>query len=316
MANYLPSEIARGIDLGSLEYVKGSFVSPEFKEYFSDLLCKITFSDKQWGYLYLLWEHKSAPEPLITFQLLKYMVRIWELWQKNEKKEAKLKGFPLIIPFIFYHGAEQWQVKESYRDLFNYPERLLCFVPDFRYLLWDASCYSDEEIKGAVWLQVVLLTMKYIERKDLRERLPEIFSLMTELLRQPSGPEQLKLLFRYIITAGKRQYINMDDIRQAVAQSLPKGGKIMETVADVLIEQGRQQGIKHGLEKGLEQGILLDAREAVLDNLEVHFGTIPVAIREIIDNINDAAVLKQLRREVFKSSSLEEFHNLLKEKLQ
>ena len=35
-------------------------------------------------------------------------------------------------------------------------------MPDFRYVLWDASRYSDEEIKGKATLRVALLLMKYM----------------------------------------------------------------------------------------------------------------------------------------------------------
>jgi predicted transposase/invertase (TIGR01784 family) len=172
LLNYLPAEVVSHLDLKSLEYVKESFVDKRLAEYFSDLLCQVNFRDGSLGYIYLLFEHKSYQEPLSAFHILRYMVKIWELWLKERIGD---RFFPIIIPMIVYHGENEWQVKSNYRDLFRYPEAMALFIPDFQYLLWDASGYSDQEIKGKVMLRVALLTMKYIFREDLRKHLPELF---------------------------------------------------------------------------------------------------------------------------------------------
>ena len=121
-------------------------------------------------YVYILFEHKSYLERSIAFHILRYMVKIWE--KKNDH------GFPVIIPLVLYHGETRWRVGLNFRDLFDFPEEVASFIPDFQYLLWDASGYSDEEIKGSIVLRVALLILKYIFREDLREHLPRILRLL------------------------------------------------------------------------------------------------------------------------------------------
>ena len=132
----------------------------------------------------------------------------------------------------------------NFRDLFDSSEEFAPFIPDFQYLLWDASRYSDEEIKGEVVLRVALLILKYIFREDLRENFPEMLSLLRNLSEKRTGIEYIETILKYIINAAPAENINREDLRAAVDKILPHiGGKIMPTIADLLREEGIQQGI-------------------------------------------------------------------------
>ena len=74
---YLPSSIVKQIDINTLEPQKDSFINKDLEEVFSDLLFKVDMNREQ-GYLYLLFEHKSYQSRNIAVQLLKYMSEIWD----------------------------------------------------------------------------------------------------------------------------------------------------------------------------------------------------------------------------------------------
>jgi len=110
--NYLPVQLQAEVDMDSLEICKDSFVEKELRQYFSDLLYQFTLSgeseeEKQPGYLYLLFEHKSTPEHRTAFQLLRYQVKVWELYFSQNKEAREL---PVIIPMVLYHGQEEWSI--------------------------------------------------------------------------------------------------------------------------------------------------------------------------------------------------------------
>lgn len=312
LQNYLPSDMVRLLDLESLEYTKDSFVDKHLKEYFSDLLFRAYFKDGSPGYVYILFEHKSYQEPLTAFHILRYMVKIWDLLLKDKEKP----GFPVIIPLVLYHGETAWRAGLNFRDLFDYPEEIESVIPDFQYLLWDASGYSDEEIKGRAILRVALLLLKYIFREDLRDRFPEILGLLRGLSERRTGLDYIEVILRYIISAAPKDNINYEDIKAAVDESLPHiGGEIMPTIADSLIEQGVQQGVQQGMQKGMQQGmqqgILQNAREAVIDILEVRFEVVPQSILKRLNEISDPSILKILHRKVVKVKSLDEFGRII-----
>lgn len=77
------------------------------------------------------------------------------------------------------------------------------------------------------------------------------------------------------------------------------------------IQKGLQQGLEQGLEQGRLEGLLAEARESVLDNLEVKFGVVPGEIDQLVKQITDIPKLKQLRKQVFQVTSLTQFAQLL-----
>ncbi|MCB8942799.1 MAG: Rpn family recombination-promoting nuclease/putative transposase [Ardenticatenaceae bacterium] len=95
-ANYLPEEITAVLNLDSLTLQSGSFVDPDLQEQFADLLYRVNLQDESEVYLYLLLEHKSYPDPLTPFQLLRYLVRIWE---RDSREGESLRP---IVPVAVY----------------------------------------------------------------------------------------------------------------------------------------------------------------------------------------------------------------------
>ena len=69
----------------------------------------------------------------------------------------------------------------------------------------------------------------------------------------------------------------------------------MPTIADVLREESMIQTVQ----------------ENILEILEVRFGTVPLALREDIQEISDPVFLKTLLRQAIQIPSLEDFEALL-----
>ncbi|MBF0508240.1 MAG: Rpn family recombination-promoting nuclease/putative transposase [Deltaproteobacteria bacterium] len=100
LLNHLPESVVGLLDLDSLEPGKDTFVDQELRESLSDLIYQVyTKADSQ-AYVYVLFEHKSHPEPLIALHFLRYMVRIWE----HQVKQGVGRYLPPIIPLVVYHG--------------------------------------------------------------------------------------------------------------------------------------------------------------------------------------------------------------------
>ena len=73
------------------------------------------------------------------------------------------------------------------------------------------------------------------------------------------------------------------------------------------LEQGLEQGLEKGLERGLVEGRLGEARQSVLDTLEVRFSAVPANLPARLEGIADLDQLTQLRREAVRCPDLNAF---------
>jgi hypothetical protein len=200
--------------------VKDSFVDVELQTHYSDLLYKVRLLDGRDAYVYTLFEHKSVPDGLVAFQLLRYMVRVWEY---ALRQRARL--WP-ILPIVVYHGRATWKAGTDFLSLLEAPAMLRPYQPDFRYWLCDLSQYDDAELQGVVLLRVTLLALKYALRPELHQRLPDIGRLLWELSQQEAGLQQVATVLRYLMTGTDQ--LTADELRTMLEGTLPEvGGRLM-----------------------------------------------------------------------------------------
>ena len=83
-----------------------------------------------------------------------------------------------------------------------------------------------------------------------------------------------------------------------------------KTIAEELIEEGKELGLQRGKELGEElglgKGILQSRQEVLLRLLRAKFGTLPPAIVEQIEALGDVSRLDALLEKVLTARSLEE----------
>jgi predicted transposase/invertase (TIGR01784 family) len=250
---YLPAEIVNKLDFNTLHICKDSFLNKKLAKYFCDILYQANLDNID-IFIYLLIDHKSREEPFMGFQFLKYMVRIWELYLKQNKKAETL---PVIIPIVIYHGPKKWEVDTEFISFFKAPGYVKEYIPDFKYNLYDISHVPDEEIKGAVLLRILFMTLKYIFTPELNYRLrEEIFPLFLELKDKKKGTEYLEVLLRYLTrSAGS---LPEKELNEAVTQLFEEGGELMETIAEKLKKEGMEEKAKETAKRMLEDGLPIE----------------------------------------------------------
>ena len=223
---YLPADIVNNVDFNTMRICKDSFLNKKLAKYFSDILYQADLNNIDL-FIYLLIDHKSREEPFMGFQFLKYMIRIWELYLKQNKNAETL---PVVIPIVIYHGSKKWEVDKRFTSFFKAPGYLQEYIPDFNYRIYDISHIPDEEIRGEVLLRVLFMTLKYIFTRELNYKLQEeIFPLFLELEEKKKGTEYLEVLLRYLTRSARS--LQEKEFTQSVTQLFEEGGNLMETIA-------------------------------------------------------------------------------------
>jgi len=301
LMNYLPDNVLELVDMDSLEISKDSFVEKELKEYFSDLLYMVDFKGAP-GYVYLLFEHKSYADKLIHLQLLEYILKIWRLHLKQNKS----KPLPIVIPLVLYHGRSKWKFGTDLFSMISGPyDQLADYIPDFRFILYDLSRYSDEDIKGTVLSKTVLLLLKHIFDADIADKLPGILSLLRELMDKSTGLQYLETIIRYLFST--MEQMGAGEIDKILKKSLSdKQGDVIMTIADELRMEGEKKGYAQGIQIAIESIL-----ESIELDLDLKFGKDGLNFMPQIRSINDINKLKTIMREIKVAKSSDDLKSML-----
>ncbi len=273
----LPEEVLEHIDLETLERIPDSFVDPELHPSVSDLLYAVDYTPvRNTGHenaspvvakvkllLYLLLEHKSYTDPMTVFQVLRYMVRIWE---KHCAEHPKSVTLPPVYPMIIYHGARPWLHPVNFHSLFTVREQaLLTRLPEFSPVLQDVSRLDDRDVRGETSARTVLLTLKHVFRDDLPERLPEILAQAREMLDNENGRDIIFTLL-YYLTEGTGKLD--EETLEAVLEDSVHGGDIMQSFLKKYYDQGLEQGVQQGIQQGVQQGIQQGVQQGIQQGVQ------------------------------------------------
>jgi len=254
---YLPADIAKQLDFTTLTILKESFVDKELSQHFSDILYRVKIDEKE-SYIYLLFEHKSYGDRRVAFQLLRYMVRIWDNYLKHNPRAKRL---PVIVPFVLYHGKAKWSISTGFASLVEEVASTERYLPSFEYEIADISHIPDDRIKGGLLVRAFLLLLKHNRREKLFKALPEIFHLVRGLSAETRTTEYVEMFLRYVMATTEEE--KKDQLKKQVRKSLEEGGRIMPTIAQSLIREGMEKGKAEGMEKGMEKGKLEAARNMI-----------------------------------------------------
>lgn len=304
--NYLPQSIINVIDMNTVEPQKDSFINKELKEAFSDMLFKVNINKKE-GYLYFLFEHKSYPSKSIAFQLLNYMIEIWKAKIGNEAANE----LPVIIPLVIYHGKESWNIKTTLGEMIkgydNLPKDVQKYIPNYEYLLYDISKYTDEEIKGEAINKIAMTMLRDVKTKDIKgiiEAILKATEYFSEIEDKETGIEYFETLMKYIFSA--RVDLTKKDIKEIINKienTYPEGSEAIMTLAEKFREEGKEEGIIEGRQK--------ERLNTTMKLLTKRFGALPEGIRMGISKL-DSITLEVIIDGIFEYQSLEDVKKYIK----
>ena len=256
-SNSIPPAILEKVNLDTIKICKDSFIDSTLKDFYSDMLYTVQIAGEL-GYIYILLEHKSYRDPLIHLQLLEYKPQIWRLYLKHIKQQVKSKivkpntntDLPVIISIALYHGKKPWDMNPRFADQMFKKEhqQFKAYIPDFEYILYDLSEYTDDEIKGTVLIRITMLLLKHVFDTDFKQTLPNIFKLLGELSNQKTGLQYIETALRYIMST--RKDVSLQELKTLGEQAVltDKKKEIVMTLAEKLIDEGMEQGMEKGRE--------------------------------------------------------------------
>ena len=280
LREHLPGKVMKRLANTPPEILDGSFTDETLAGSQSDLLLKVRLDSGSDAFVYILAEHKSAPDPGLPLQLASYMVRIWR--RHAGSVSDKLRSLPPIIPVVVYHGDAKWSVPEGLPEMID-AESGLSWLPGEGYILLNLRSMEIEKLSRNPALLAGFAALR-------REDAVMVTRFTAEL---PSDSEIVRQILEYLLRVYHN--VSMDRLRESLRRD---GHEDLETlvgtIAESLLRQGEERGLAEGEARGLargeERGMAKGKAETLARLLERRFGTLPGNIRNRVATAEPAQV--------------------------
>jgi len=287
----LPQEIVGLLDFRKI-LVENTSMIERGRENRSDLLIRTTLQGSP-AVIYILVEHKSYADRWSVFQLLKYMVRIWE--RERIKKRAD-KTLPTIVPVLVYHGAGKWRLPLDFASYFVPAGELKAHIPAFQPVMIDLQATEDRDFRGSRMIQAVLKTLKY-SRRNLPAHLVGILRSVLTVPMDEKHRVFVQSLLLYILE-GCRDVDEQDVDRAILAIGSREVREAYMTIAEQLIARGKEEGKEEGKREGKQ--------ESLLRQLAQKFGSVSEADKKKIIETRETEKLDRALELILTSDSIGE----------
>jgi hypothetical protein len=283
-----PPALVAHMDFASLTPLPGTFRDAALADSSSDLLFSLRIAGRE-SLVYVLFEHKSAPDRWVPFQLLRYMVRIWERCRQDN---PKLEHLPPIVPLVVHHNDTGWSAGTSFSDIVDpvidaVPD-LARLIPHFEFLLDDIGRASDEEIRARALNAFGVLALLFLRDARTPRRFSTAFTrwadLLRELERAPDWPRALMVLFGYLSMVLNESA--WPEVQRAAQSILPE---TKETLMATMAEKWQQDG----------------RRDLLIKQLETKFGKVDEQALRRLDAADEHALTRYAQR-ILTATALDE----------
>ena len=259
------------------------------------------------AYVVPLLEHKSTVDHDVAMQLLRYMVMIWYDHARREnakKKDAShRKGFryPLIVPIVYYEGAENWTADMHLRNRISHAELMREYVPDFTYKAIQIHGYTNEELQRKNdEMALVMLLNKIQTPGDYNEFLYASKEFVDSMYR--NAPEDIKKVIKDILwSLFMKMRVPVDEAQKMVEILEDSGmGYLFENMEKMDI-QAERQNTKMAREEA--EAAKKSAEKAKEEAKETE--------KRVIEAVSEKLILRSKKRGCTKEETLEELRGIL-----
>jgi hypothetical protein len=281
----LPAVLAARLTADAPRLLDGTYIDEHLRDTQSDRLYQVTLTGGKPALLYVLLEHKSAPDPGTPLQLLGYLARIWTRYA--EGRAARLRRLPPILPLVLYHGRQPWNIPTSILECLDTDDEVRDWLRDLRYQVRDLGPMPYPKRSSDPAVRAALGALCAVFVRDLAPA--DLARILRDL---PDGEALERQVLVYIV----RHYaITETQFRAALAEAKPAREETLHmTVA--------QEWIERGIEKGVHQGFAQGQAAAVIGILEARFGQVDDRLRQHLAELDADALRPLIRRAVIVDS--------------
>ena len=268
LRNYMDMPILQDIQAEDIEDVSERYVPMFTEERYADTVKRVKLSENNTLFFISLIEHKTKVDYNVSMQLLRYMVYIWEDYEKEMERAhkgiTKTKDFkyPPILPIVYYEGSGEWTAVRNFQDRVLLSDAFGAFTPRFLYKLIQLQKYNMQDLVDKNdELSFVMLINRLQGTEEFRDmNLPEDY---LKNLSERSNDELMAVIAKVISVMLRHLNVPEKEIEEFTGQVKEwKMGELFENFRDYDLpaarkkaqEEGRKEGRLVGRKEGRQEG--------------------------------------------------------------
>ena len=269
LTGFVRDDWVHSLDLGSLEPVKGSFVTDDYRDREDDLIWRVRWSDG-WLYVYILIEFQSTEDRFMAVRIANYATLLYQdlIAQVALSPSGRL---PPVLPIVLYNGEPRWTAQTELFSLIEpVPGGLERYRPQWSYLLLDEGAIARDDAYPPEVRNLVAALFRLEKARDEATWLA-VYARLVELL-DSAALDSLKRAFgRWIYRSfirKKRPGIRLPSIDDYNEVHVMLQQRVEQWNAEIL-ERGRQEGRQEGREEGRRETALELIRKTDFDDATI-----------------------------------------------
>jgi hypothetical protein len=297
-------KLLQQLDLKRIKLETTHFFSDEGRERIADLIFSIPLKRGigSTGVVFV-FEHKSERKRSLAFQLLKYLVAVWnKFFSEAKNPESKTFVLPAPLLIVLHNGSKPLIDKPTLEKYIAKIAGTRRFIPKFDYVLVDLPALSIEKLGKAPLLRVILELLKRATDGTLYDVHKQILEPLALIRDDEKTRYWIQRILRYMDKALQRaeKELTPDLVDQVIQPVYRERSREMSLT---FLEKLEARGEARGEAKG--------KAEAVIRILTRRLKAPSKALQKKINSITDINKLDELTDFALTCISLDEFATAL-----
>jgi hypothetical protein len=268
--------------------------------------------------VFVLIELKTENDQWTIFQIVKYVVRIWdrefqavqsaaEAENANEETKQRFANFllPMVIPVIFHHGKHKFTSPTELIKLIRKVQGMEEFMLNMKAILCDTTTLAPNNLPQDEELGVLFMMLQMVFSENVCDYLMEIYRKLRPTLHLKKSRQEWHDALFYASTSAK--HFKHQDYVNVTNQTRQEGGIAMSTsLLDELIAE------RETLVAKCETNEARGEAKMIIHILTHRLKTPSKSLQKKIYSIQNTTKLEELADFALTCVSLDEFATALK----
>lgn len=264
LRGYLDIPLLKEVQPEDIEDVSERYVHMFTEERNSDVVKKVHIkSDGTPFFLISLIEHKAKVDYNVVMQVLRYMVFIWEDYEKEQERQhtgiSRTREFkyPPILPVVFYDGTEDWTAAVSLHERVLLSDIFKEYIPDYRCILMQLKDYSNAEMmKKGDELSIIMMVNRLHRAVDFAGIGKEVSAGYLQEATAGTPEHLLDIMAQVIEALLLKINVPLEEAADFAGQVKERRmGELFSNFEAYDVQATRREAKAEGLQEGIEQGI-------------------------------------------------------------